>query len=239
MLNWPCSILNFCSVGVKRKLFQVSLLYLAIFMMTGCDAYQDARFNRSIREGDVHFERREYAQALSTWEKALSIRPETHVLYGKIGRTYLRLADIDRAKEAFQQAIRLGPEALDVRLELAKLHLLSRDLAAAEESRKALVKLGVNDPALHEFDGDLKIMTYLLDDAALSYRKALDIDPGYQPARIKLAICKLSQGRIEEADRIFRTVATLEAKSPVVMLQIGHYWIADNVLAEADGKFGF
>ena len=204
-----------------------------LFLLSGCRGDKSAQFSRLQHLGEDLFAEKHYVAAIDAWEKALKIHPDSPEIYRKIGKTYLRLAYPSRAEEAFKEVIRLRPDAWDALLEVGKLRLIALDMETGEAIWKDLAPQR-NKPAINVFHGDLLVLKGLLGEAEKAYRKALEIDPEYQPALIKLATCSLAQGKIVEADHAYNIVLALKPKSPEILLQMGNYWKLKGDLKKAE-----
>ena len=213
----------------------MALTLCLLFLWNGaCSEDPEARFKRLDQEAKAHFARSEYDKALMIWEKALTIQPNSADIYQKIGDTHLRVGDYPMAAEAFRQVIHLKPDAWGVRLELAKLQLLSGDIGAAEASWDQLRRGGSNNPEMWIFHGDLMILKDQLNEAELSYRQALAIAPDSDLALIKLAACYFTQGKLAQSEKTYNSVASTEPMSAAVLLQMGDYWKLKGDLEKAE-----
>ena len=214
-------------------------LFLVVMMMlssNACRRSPETRFNSLLEKGDNHYSQHEYEEALAAWNNALLIRFDEPGLYRKMGHAYLRLAYFDKAEESFRKATIIAPNASDIWLELAKLQLAAHDITAAESSWDH-INLDKNDPHLYILYGDLMAIKNHLDQAVSAYLKALNINPDEDLALIKLASCHLAQGKIDQADTLFKSVELKKTHSAKVLFEMANYYKLTQNLKKADEYF--
>lgn len=89
--------------------------------------------------------------------------------------------------------------------------LQGEQLSAALEEFKRAAKIDVTDPRPHHGLGQVYQKMVLVERAEAAYRKALEIDPGFDHSKKKLATLVYERGRYEEATRLLEE---LGAKNP-------------------------
>jgi tetratricopeptide (TPR) repeat protein len=91
-------------------------------------------------------------------------------------------------------------------------------------SLEAFEKLSAKYPALPVFPlvlGNIKYSLGRLEEACLSYKKAIELQPDYGEAYFKLGVCLVRMGRLSEALNCFRKDAEKDVKGHVM----SHYWM--------------
>jgi tetratricopeptide (TPR) repeat protein len=91
-------------------------------------------------------------------------------------------------------------------------------------SLEAFEKLSAKYPELPAFPlvlGNIKYSLGRLEEACLSYKKAIALQPDYGEAYYKLGVCLVRMGRLSEALDCFRRNAKKEAKGHVM----SYYWM--------------
>lgn len=221
--------------NTSAKIFLTQMVQLLgaitlMFSVSGCFwQNQDAKFERLKRKGHEHYVRREFEQALAIFNKALSIRPNHVGIHRKIGKTYVKMAQVDNAAEAFYRAIEIAPDSPDIWFELGKLQLASHNVSAAEASWEH-IKVKVNDPSVYTFYGDLMAVKRQLADAVTAYLHALDLSPNLDVVRVKLASCYLAQGKMDLAKSSLSPVTSKKVDSSRVHFQLANFYrIAGNL----------
>jgi tetratricopeptide (TPR) repeat protein len=134
-----------------------------------------------------YLEQRDYAHAIADGERAVSARPDDSEYRRWLGRAYGAAAEHAKSfslaikvRQAFLEAVRLGPWNIAARRDLAEFYVEAPWIVGGNRSKAldqidAIAKL---DPVA----GHLARAAYLsdgkrFDDAAAEYRRALDLRP--------------------------------------------------------------
>ena len=209
----------------SRILFAVALLGVIYLGFRACREDPETSVLRLSRKGDAFYNQEKYQEALIAWREALGIKTDSADILKKISLAYASLADFSKAADALKQVLQLAPQAWEVWLDLAKLQLLSGDLAGALASWEKVNQRGGRDPAVNVLYGDIMILSRRFDRAEAAYQLALEIEPRYQPAMIKLATCYFALGKIDKAQETYLRVEALKPESTEILLQMAeHLW---------------
>lgn len=207
---------------VWRIPFCIVMLFI-LLIHASCQESPDAAFKRLDREGDVAYEQGDFISAVAYWLDARTIQNAQAVINTKIGRAYMRLADFNLAKSAFEEALIEQPDNWRLKLEIAKIQILNLDFEAAKSIGES-IKEHVNEPAVHVLHGDLMMLGQKYDMAEKAYKKTLKIRPNDNAAQVRLAICYLFQNKDLLAEEIYWELAAQNPSSPEVLIQMGKYW---------------
>lgn len=167
--------------------------------------------------------------ATTEYEKLAALKPndiETHLLLGQL---YSLAHDSARAEAQFKLAQKIDANSEDVALNLARLYSEEGD---AKRAADVLNGIPVDDRsvrieyALGATYDELKKPK----DAAAAYQRALDLEPNSLDAKRGLANALLTQGKLDDALKMFNQIATDEpqdAQSQIHISEIerrqGHY----------------
>lgn len=99
-----------------------------------------------------------------------------------------------------------GPCALQQRLAEAARELAGNELQAARKILDQVLEADPSEPAAHALEGFLHDLEHRPEEAVISYRSALYLDPALFQARVLLADCLLRLGHRERAAQQFREV---------------------------------
>ncbi len=219
--------------SANKRVFLAFILSLGFIFSSGCMEDPDAQFKRLDQEASDHYAQRDFSAALAAWEKALQIREDSAHIYKNIGKTYIRLAEVNKAAEAFTQVVTLKPNAWDAWLELAQLQLISGDIATAEAGLKKLQTVTHNNPAVLIFQGDLLVVQNRFDKAEAAYRQAVKTAPQDDQALIKLASCYEAQGKVDEAEQVYHAITAMKPGTSMILIQMSNYWKLKDDLEKA------
>ena len=141
-----------------------------------------------LAEGDQFYRDGNFSSAIKEYEAALAIAPANPQSLVNLGAAAYATGDKDRAVSAFQQALRFKSDEPDASYFLGLLYLERGELDAAIEmlSLSARVRSGVAAAQAYSDLGVAYSRRGDLKPAAESYQRALDIEPGFEPARRNL-----------------------------------------------------
>jgi tetratricopeptide (TPR) repeat protein len=129
------------------------------------------------------------------------MEPEGHFLAGLAKRGLGRPAE---AIQAFEQALRLGPDRYDAAIELAgQYQLTSRHADALQLIDAYRGRLG-NSPMYLDMAGTICSRLGLHERAGPLYEEANRLQPGVESLQANLAACWVYLGRIDEAIAIYQ-----------------------------------
>jgi hypothetical protein len=193
-------------------------------------------FNRMVKEGDEYFNKNSFTLALTSFENALSLIPDSEIVIEKIAATNKALADLNAEKsaEAAYQAIISEADAMfqAESYEMAKMkysdaleqrpgdsypskqiaeidRILENRLLADESARTAKIDKDYLDAIAQ---GDSYFSGKAYEDAILAYENALDVKPteSYPLAQIERAQQLMLEREERESERKKREALALE-----------------------------
>lgn len=145
----------------------------------------------------LYWERqRQYGQMLAEYLAAARYEPGSPAWQAGIGRAYTLRGDLPAALTAYRRAVELAPNDAEYWRFLAAfcaenaVYLEEIGLPAALEA----ARLAPENPAVLDTLGLVYFSTGRLANAEQTLMKALEIDPSYFPAHLRLAVTYLAQG---------------------------------------------
>lgn len=213
-----------------------------------------------IQIGDWFEEKLQYGCAANAYRSALKLAPNSARIYDRLGSSLYNSGDLKGAVSALQQSTKLASEVIEPHLKLAAAleKLQRKDEAKAQW--EAAVKIDPKSiPALNGLSAHLVaesnygpaidllrsapanddlVLTLveaygksgMLDEAAETATKALTQDPSSFPLTYALAVVKVNQGLLLEAEQLMEKFAkshgeNLEAQSAYLrMLVLNSNW---------------
>jgi tetratricopeptide (TPR) repeat protein len=97
--------------------------------------------------GIAHYQKKDYLQAIETYKKGISFIPKekpglVSEFYGQIGDTYFRIKEMDKAFEAYEEALKYNDKNIHVLNNYAYyLSLFKRELTKAERMSALCIKM--------------------------------------------------------------------------------------------------
>jgi len=150
-------------------------------------------------------------------------------LLRSLGESYLAVGDAEAAVVALEQAANLNPDDLETRRALARAYLAAGRIQDALVSYDLLTALRPDSSEGFVAQGDANLALERFPQAEAAYRRALDINPGDDWARLGLADALRAQGEDEAAAALYENVQSTASAGSVAAL------IAEARLTEAAG----
>jgi len=166
-----------------------------------------------------------FDQAVAAYQAIKTKNPGLTMINMVIGGTYRQKAARERegaAKHAiYSQAIAAYEEVLKTdpgnelaTVEISLTHMAAGDYDAAERLLASSVPSESASRELFYCLGELKLHKGDLAGAEAMHERALDVDPHWQPARIKLGVIASKRGDKDAAVRIFESVIAANPNGP-------------------------
>jgi tetratricopeptide (TPR) repeat protein len=164
--------------------------------------------NRMLQAVTEAWQRRDFQSAIESFERASRADPANVGLLLDLGGVYVKRWNIVAAERCFEKAFRLSPKKAEAlayagqkcrdmgNFELGRIYL-ERALEQKEVSADACVQLAEIYERLRR-----------LDDAGGMVERALRLNPAGAPALLAQARLHYLAGRLEEAERVLRTLLT-------------------------------
>ena len=123
----------------------------------------------------------------NTPSKKAEIVKNTALIYTQLGKD-------DKALEAYQAARQSNPEDVNLVLNEANLHYKLGDKEKFKELMAEAAAMAPDNPDLHYNIGVINMEQGNLLEARASYKKALEINPGYTNAQLNLSTTYVNEG---------------------------------------------
>jgi len=147
--------------------------------------------------------------AIKSFEKAVSLEPTNAVLHTEIGKLYLTVNNIDKAKEEFIKAKELKPDYIAALVQEALIYERQNNL---DEAIKKMEDLARNYPSVPEVLlelGRLYFNNRRTNDAIAQFKAAISLDPNYSNAHYSLGVAYQRIGDTNKAIAEFEKVLSL------------------------------
>jgi tetratricopeptide (TPR) repeat protein len=136
-------------------------------------------------------------------EAALHLDPQFAEAYVDLARVKLRLGDAGSAETALKRAIEIDRTCEDAYVTLVGIYRERGLDARAEETWRALARAVPTSAPAQQALGRLARARDDEKSAESAFRRALELDPGLQEARVELAELYQGQGRIDAAATLY------------------------------------
>ena len=167
--------------------------------------------------GKEHFQRGDWSLAAGHLEQVIARGADFADVHHMLGVCYHQMGEFDPAERAFERALEINPGYVEASLNLA---ILCNDLGryekaqkiyanALERSRDGARTTSGDEPLdgftrgkianLHAAVGEAYLAARRPADAAVEFRRALDLSPGFVDLRMKLASALRESGDADSA----------------------------------------
>jgi protein O-mannosyl-transferase len=150
-----------------------------------------------------------YAQAEEAYRQTLVLDPAHGMAANNLGTLLDARGQQVEARKYFQLAVRVDPNHPAALVNLATLDQREGNYQRAEKLFRLALRI---DPRLHLAEYNLANLLMTVDkagQAAVHYKKAIELQPGYLPARIELGRAYLKLGDLAAAKEVVRKVKVL------------------------------
>ena len=193
---------------------------------------QDAAF--SFSQGREQFRLRDFAGAVTNFERAVAADPKNSKYHQWLGRAVgfqagqkgitSSLVAIGKVRTELDQAIALDPNNLDARVDLIVFYqavprLLGGSHAKANEQ---LIEVKARDPSLGaQTEGDMLGIEKKYPEAERCYRKAIRANPSRPMPHVRLALVQQQNKQWDLAFASLQRALALDPRLPLALYQVG------------------
>ena len=134
-------------------------------------------------------------------EKLAAAYPNDERVQFNLGTYYFGQQELDDAVAHFKKATEIAPNYSPTYNQLGYAYRQQEDFAGAEQAFKKYVELIPNDPNPYDSYAELLLKMGRFQDSQVQYRKALTVDPHFQPSHFGLAAALLYAGQSRRCAR--------------------------------------
>jgi Flp pilus assembly protein TadD len=167
-----------------------------------------------LRAGMANERTGNYPGAIKLYRRGLEIEPQNVELLNAIGFALFQQGKSQEATVELEKAIAIDPKHWKSHnnLALASIDLGELELAEAHYRESLAIQA---QPAIYNDLGVVQERLGLPDDAAASYRKALELDPKSSAAHTNLGSSLARSGKRAEAEQHFRAAIAADPQNDV------------------------
>ncbi|HEX4646142.1 MAG TPA: tetratricopeptide repeat protein, partial [Verrucomicrobiae bacterium] len=131
-----------------------------------------------------------------------------------VGKGYLEKGDATNAITAYSEVVKLAPESVDARLNLANAYLLANDNPKAIEQCRQALALDHNSAAAYYLMGCAYLRQNQAEPAVQAFQQSQKIDPAVTALNFQLGLAQERLGHLDDAVHEFETVVQFEPEHP-------------------------
>lgn len=140
------------------------------------------------------------------------------------GNGYLEKGDATNAIATYLLVVKMAPENLDARLNLANAYLLADSSTNVIEQCQQALELDQDSGAAYYLSGCAYLRLNQTESAVQSFQQSKKIDPAINALDFQLGLAEARMGRIADAIREFETVAKFDPENSSVHYQLSQLY---------------
>ena len=140
----------------------------------------------------------------------------------------LESGDATNAIAAYQQVVKLAPENIGARLNLANAFLLTGDFQSVIEQCQQALNLDHNSAAAYYLKGCAHLRLNQAEPAVQTFQQSKQIDPAVTALNFQLGLAQARLGHNDEAIAEFETVLQFEPEHPSAHYQLSQLYLRAN-----------
>jgi Flp pilus assembly protein TadD len=129
--------------------------------------------------GRVRLLQEQYPEAVSEFERALSIDPRNESAYHGLAQAYADMGLMEKAEESWRSDIALHPNSVDPYDQLAKFELNRGNYSAAVNNFRSALALAPQDPAILSDLGAALMHNGAVDDSRRVLEQSINLAPSF------------------------------------------------------------
>jgi tetratricopeptide (TPR) repeat protein len=191
---------------------------------------KNKELNDAFNQGMEALKTKQYDAAIAAFEKASTMDPKQHVIWGNLAETYSELgktktgadqeAVLNKSVEAYNKALELVPNDASYRNNLALVYARMRKFPEMEAELNKAVALDPTNAGRYYFNmGAVLTNNQQTEAACNAFKKATEADPNYADAHYQLGICYTSRATSKPDGSLIFPEGTAEAFQKYIELR--------------------
>lgn len=161
------------------------------------------------------------AGAVALYQEVLQRYPDDAQSRARLAEIYRQQGDHTKAMDLTRAALMRDPQSTTALKVMIRSYLDRKQLAMAKLVALRGVKLDAADPELHHAVGLILLQEGDVDDARLSFKKALEVREDYVPSHVELAQLALAAENYPAAEQHLRRILQADGKNAAAHLDLG------------------
>jgi putative PEP-CTERM system TPR-repeat lipoprotein len=146
-------------------------------------------------------------------QKLLTSGPASTETMTAVAVAEWKLSQRSAAEKHLMDALGKAPGNLTAAITLAKIKMEQNDFGAAEKALRSVTDQAKPTAEAFVTLGEFYLVRNQVNEAALQFKKASEVNPKHSQALMDLAVCELSAGRWDGAEKVYRQAAALPGEA--------------------------
>ncbi len=218
----------------------ISVLAGLSLVLTGCSKTPQEAEADHMNKAKAYVDKKEYKKAVIEYKIASQNMPKDPEPRYQLGMTYLKAGAVPDAFQTFQATLKIVPNHLGTRYQIALLRVFSNDVLQVEDAKKAIEDYLASHPGDGEATAALAVAAAEQgkpDEAV----KLLETASGKAPDSANRAATAIvqyyaSRGNVDDARKVSKRMTELLPKSPEAAVLLAQVELATKDPAGADAE---
>jgi choline-sulfatase len=174
--------------------------------------------------GNEYFRKRDFARAITYYQKALTLRPGYDLATINLANAYRQAGNEEAAMLGYEQYLQRDPRNAYVRYQLGEIQ---SDVGRLDEAARSFATALEADPTLASARNALGVVYFKqgrAEDAVREIRAALAQKPDVRLAYFNLAVIAEAAGRLDEAEGLYRKDVALHPANYRSLFNLGRLY---------------
>ena len=175
--------------------------------------------------GNSLYIRKLYKKAVLCWQRAAELDPEHPQINYRLAQACWADGDFDRARQYFLEELRRNPADYDCIGDFGIFLLEAGEIESAREKFNRILEMNPDCAPAFFYLGEIAFNNMDTKKAMEFYGRAIEKDGSMPGPRYRLALCNLSEGRIERARAYLAVELHLAADNPEILVSMGSIFL--------------
>ena len=192
------------------------------------------------RDATAFHTRGEFEQAIPEYKKAITLNPNSAILYNRLGVAYSELKQYDAALDAYQMALALSPMTAEPHYNIGLVYLKQGDLSRAVEAFKRAIAIDNKWEDAYIGLGEVYLKQGNLEQAVRAYKQAIRLNSNGNPsATLGLGKVYTKQGRLDDAITAIEKAIEIQIDNTEAHYQLAQIYIKRGEKKKAASAMAF
>ena len=155
-------------------------------------------------QASLLLDRGDVQKAVAELQAVVSAAPDNFVARYNLGRAHVARGEWEQARQQFAEAVNQRPDYLPARLALAQLQVMRGEFEAALKSVAQVLAIDKKNRSAHMIEASALIGQKKYAEARQLLQAMQQVDPDAPDVAVSLGMVALSEGKLPEAEGIFR-----------------------------------
>jgi protein O-mannosyl-transferase len=180
---------------------------------------------------------RYWRNSISLFERAVDVTVDNYIAQNALGEALLDAGRVDEAVPHFLETLRVRPNSVRARVDLASILSKRNQMAEAETQYRIALQIDPEDPEAHHGLGVVLAEKGDVEEALAHLTKAIQLQPDNADSHYNLGRLYGLQGRADEAIAEFSETVRLQPGNPEAHFNLGNSFIQKDRINDSIREF--